>query len=358
MAERAPALLYFAGLLLVTAQARTTAQPMDIGIKMTNPHGVTREGYYDLVKQADRLGYHSVWIGERWAWDMYVTLTHLADITERIQLGASIVNVFSRTPGAIAQASASLDHLSNGRLILGLGVSGRMVVERWHGTPFHKPVQRTREYVEVLRQMLGGWRVDYDGELVQSHGFTLEVPLVRDNIPIYIASLGPKNVAMTAEVADGWLPVYISPDRTLEAVREFHQAAQAAGKEPKSLVMAPEIYAGVTDDAEGVRRMVRKSLSRSLMGRGAFYADQVRRAGFDEDMDTLTDLWDQGKREQAPAALSDELIDAVSVIGSADECREKLAWLHGLGWDLPIVRFPRGASENLVVATLKGLAPR
>ncbi len=331
---------------------------MDLGIKMTRPASMTRGEAQALLQRADALGYHSIWMGELWAADPFVTLAELAAKTSRIRLGTSIVNVFSRTPASIAQAIATLDVVSGGRAILGLGTSGRRVVERWHGVPFAQPIQRTREYIEIIRRMLSGGRVDYEGRLFRLERFQLELRPVQERLPIYLAALGPRNLRLTGELADGWLPAYVNPGCMEEQVAQVREGARAAGRAEARIVVAPEIYVCVTNDRNAAAALVRAAAARSICGDGSFYAEQVRRAGFPGAVDEALRLWRAGQRDRAAASLPDAAIEAFAIIGSAGECRERLERLRAQGWDLPIVRFPRGAPKEMIAGAIEALAPR
>ncbi len=328
-----------------------------LGIKMTRPASMTREEAQALVQRADALGYHSIWVGELWAADPFVTLTELALKTSRIRLGTSIVNVFSRTPSAIAQAIATLDVASKGRAILGLGTSGKRVVEEWHGVPFAQPVQRTREYIEIIRRMLAGEPVDYQGRLFRLRRFTLELRPVQQRLPIYVAALGPRNLRLTGELADGWLPAYVNPGMESQ-LGHLRASARAAGREPASIVVAPETYVCVTEDVAQARALVRAATARSICGDGSFYADQVRRAGFPDAVEQALALWRAGRREAAAQAIPDAAVEAFAIAGSAGHCREGLEALRAKGWTLPIIRFPRGAPRQMIADTIEGVAPK
>ena len=162
-----------------------------------------------VAQRADALGYHSLWTGESWGRDLFTVLTMLACNTQTVKLGTGIATVFSRTPAIIAQSIASLDSISEGRAILGLGTSGRIVIENWHGLPYKKPLARTREYIEIIRQALAGEQVNHQGELFQLSRFRMTARPVQQKVPIYLASLGPKNLELTGQIADGWLPAWI-----------------------------------------------------------------------------------------------------------------------------------------------------
>ena len=241
---------------------------MQIGLKFTGPGSLARADAIELFARADRLGYHSLWAGERFAPDLLLTLAEMAFRTERILLGSAVVNVFSRTPAAIATAAVTLDRMSEGRLLLGLGVSGRVVVEDWHGLPFHRPYQRLREYVEIIRQIVGGWRVQHEGEVLRLGGHVIEVTPLRDRIPIYVGALGPKAVRLTGEIADGWIPVMNAPDEMEGDFEALRAGAAAAGRVAEDVVVAPDVLALVTDDKPEARNMMRATMARPTPRRG------------------------------------------------------------------------------------------
>ena len=162
-----------------------------------------------IAQLAERLGYHTLWTGESWGRDAFIVLTMIACHTKTLRLGTGMVPVFSRTPALIAQSIASLDQISNGRATLGLGTSGRLVVEQWHGLPYHRPLARTREYIEIIRQALSGQAVNYEGQFFRLGRFRLGASPVQANVPVYLASLGPKNLELTGQLADGWLPIWV-----------------------------------------------------------------------------------------------------------------------------------------------------
>ncbi|MBI3742948.1 MAG: LLM class flavin-dependent oxidoreductase [Chloroflexi bacterium] len=329
---------------------------MQLGIKLTGPATMRREDLVAMIQRAEALGYHSFWVGERWGWDPFVSLAEIAVKTTRIGLGISVTNVFSRTPGATAQAAASVDIISRGRLILGLGSSGLLIVEKFHGVKFERPVQRTREYIEVLQLMFSGHRVDYQGQIVRVSRFGLELPMYRDRIPIYLAALGPRNLRLCGELADGWVPTYVNPATIGKQIALVHEGARAAGRDPKAVTLSPEVYVCVTKDKPAARDLMRRGLARSLSGSGAFYASQAKRAGFEHEVDELLKLWRGGKRDEAPRVVTDEMIDAFSIIGDAEECKARLQQLHASGWDMPIVRFMRGSPQPWITETMEALA--
>src|SRR5436853_2781464 len=194
----------------------------------------------EKVKLADELGYDSIWLGESWGYELFTSMADLVRITKRIKIGAGIANIYSRTPALIASTAATLDERSGGRIILGLGPSGANVIEHWHGVPFQKPVQRTREYVEIIRMILRGQKLVYHGEFFNlERGFKLRFNPIRKDVPIYIAAMGPKNVVQSGEIADGVLPVYWPGDKWGELREQLDEGSRVAGSPLHSAALAP-----------------------------------------------------------------------------------------------------------------------
>jgi F420-dependent oxidoreductase-like protein len=297
----------------------------------------------EFARAADDLGYHSIWMAEAWSLDAFMILTSLVPHTTRIGLGTSIVNVYSRTPALIGQSVATLDALSDGRAILGLGASGPQVVEGWHGVPYRKPLQRTRETVDIVRTILRRERLVYDGEIFHlGMGLKLINHPVRAEVPIVVASLGPKNVELTAEIADGWMPTLYSPTQG----REVFGPALDAGRAKRSPDLGPlRVYGNaavaVTDDSTMARAVVRQMLALYLGGMGSreenFYNRLVQRYGFVDEAVTVQDLYLAGKRDAAAAAVPDALIDDLAAIGDAAAVKDKFARFAAAGVDVLMV---------------------
>ncbi len=288
----------------------------------------------ETTKLAEDLGFDSVWTAEAWGSDAFTPLAYLAGHTSKIKLGTSVVQIAARTPTATAMHAITLDHLSNGRLILGLGVSGPQVVEGWYGRPYPKPLARTREYVEIIRRVLAREEpLEFDGEFYQHpyHGpdaMGLGKPLksithpLRREIPIFLGAEGPKNVAMTAEIADGWFPLYYSPFR--QEVYAEHLSAAKPGFE--TVAMANIC---ITDDIETALMPVKMMLGFYIGGMGAkgknFHTDLMARMGFEEEAYKIQDLFFEGRRDEAVAAVPDEFADEISLVGPPSRIKERLA---------------------------------
>jgi F420-dependent oxidoreductase-like protein len=286
----------------------------------------------DLVLEAERLGFDSAWTAEAYGSDVFSPLCWIGARTSRIRLGTAVMQLSARTPACVAMTAATIDHLSQGRLILGIGVSGPQVVEGWYGQPFPKPLARTREFVEVVRRMLRREEpVEFHGEhydLPLRGGMGLGKPLklivhpLRAEIPIYMGAEGPKNVALAAEIADGWLPIFLSPYRW--KIYEGPLAKRRPGFE-----IACPVTVVLNDDVAQALLPVKMSLAFYIGGMGArsqnFHLDLMKRMGFAAEATKVQELFLDGKRGEAIAAVPDALADEISLVGPAARIRERLA---------------------------------
>ena len=294
-----------------------------------------------LARAAEEADFHSVWTAEAYGSDAVTTLTWLAAKTTRINVGTAIMQMTARVPAMTAMTAATLDMLTGGRMLLGIGASGPQVVEGWHGVVYGKPLARTREYVEILRQILKREApLVHQGEYYQipvPGGTGLGKPLklishpLRSDIPIYIAAIGPKNVRLAAEIADGWLPVFFSPARIAifrESLDEGF-ARRADARSVEGFDIAPTVSIVMGDDVQACRDAVKPNLALYVGGMGArgknFYNDLARRYGYEEAAETIQNLYLAGKKAEAVAAVPDELVDEVALCGPRERIRDQLA---------------------------------
>ena len=293
-----------------------------------------------LVQEAERLGLHSVWVAEAWGSDAVSVLTWIAARTKSIGIGSAILQMSARTPAMTAMTAATLDGLSEGRLFLGLGTSGPQVVEGWHGVPYDKPLERTREYVEIVRTILRRDKpLEHRGEHYQipmQGGTGLGKPLKlmlrprRTDIPIYLAAIGPRNTALAAEIADGWLPIFYSPfhrevfDQHLSAGR----AKRAGPLKEKRLDIAPTVGVSLGEDLNACWESQKATLALYIGGMGAkgknFYFDLACRYGYAREAGTIQQLFLSGKKSEATAAVPNELVDEVCLCGPRSRIAERL----------------------------------
>jgi F420-dependent oxidoreductase-like protein len=289
-----------------------------------------------LVQEAERLGFDSVWTAEAYGSDALTPLSWIGSQTSKLRLGTAVCQLSARSPTAMAMAALTLDHLSGGRMILGLGVSGPQVVEGWYGGPYAKPLARTREYLSIVRQVLAReapvqndgphYPLPYHGEGSWGLGKPLKsiVHPLRPDLPIFLGAEGPKNVAMTAELADGWLPLYYSPFR-----QEVYAPSLSNAK--PGFEVSQGIVINITDDLEAGLAPVKQMLALYVGGMGAkkrnFHKELVTRMGFGAEADKIQDLYLAGKKQEAVAAVPDALADEISLVGSVDRIRDRLtAW--------------------------------
>ncbi len=323
--------------------------------------GLSQEEQLGLVQEAESLGFDSVWAAEAYGSDTATVLAWIAAQTESIKIGSAIFQMPARSPAMTAMTAATLDNLSNGRMLLGIGSSGPQVAEGWHGQRFAKQLQRTREYVAIVRKALARERLEFEGEtytlpLPDGPGKALKLTIgpVQDTIPIYIAAIGPKNTQLTGEIADGWMPFFFSPENVGDARELLEEGAARAGKTlDDSFDIAPNVNVCVDDDVDRARDVMRPLLALYVGGMGSreknFYNALVRRYGFEEAADEVQDLYLSGKKDEAAAALPAELIDTTCLCGPRERVAERLAVYRDAGVGTlitsPIAPTAEGRSE-------------
>jgi len=306
--------------------------------------GTAIAGDTTLIAEAERLGYDSVWTAEAYGSDAVTPLAYLAGRTERIKLGSGIMQMPARTPAMTAMTAATLDHLSGGRFLLGLGVSGPQVVEGWHGRPYGKPLRITREYVEIVRKILARDEpVAYDGEFYQlpyrgddATGLGKPLKLIdkphRPDLPVYLAAIGPKNVRLTAEIADGWLPVFYSPEQSgavYESLLAEGFARSGEADKADRFDTAVTVTVAVGDDLDRARLAAKPMLSLYIGGMGSkgrnFYHDLAHRYGYGEAADRIQESYLAGRKMEAMRAVPDALVDEVSLVGPKERIADRIA---------------------------------
>ena len=309
----------------------------------------------EIVRAAERAGYDSVWVAESYGSDVVSVLAWLAPQTETIKLGGAIMQVPARAPAAAAMAGCTIDALSGGRFIFGFGPSGPQVSEGWYGVPYPKPWGRTREYIEIVREIVAReGRLEYKGEHYQlpiedgtGQGKALKLNFhpVRNRIPIFVGAIGRKSVEMAAEICDGWIPIFSSPD-AFESVWGEHLEAGFAkgGRSREDLEVSPTVQVAIDGDLDAARGVVKAGLLLYLGGMGSretnFYVDLTHRIGYGEAADEVQSLYLDGKREEAYAAIPDELVDATALIGTEAEVAEG------------VERYAAGGVDRLIVSPI------
>jgi F420-dependent oxidoreductase-like protein len=294
------------------------------------PPGTNPLELIELAQEAERLGFDSAWAAEAWGTDAVSVLAWLGATTERIKLGSAILQIPARTPAMTAMTAATLDLLSGGRVLLGLGPSGPQVVEGWHGQPWGKPLAKTREYVEIVRTVLAR-------QVVEHHGAHYDVPYtgagatglgkplklmarpLRADIPIYLAAMGPKAVALAREIADGWLPIFFVPER----VREVFGDLPGDGFD-----VAPSVPVVLLDDVEAARDALKPYYALYVGGMGSrgknFYNDLFRRYGYEAEADEIQRLYLDGRQRDAAAVVPDAFVDEAALVGPKERIAERL----------------------------------
>ena len=334
---------------------------MKLGVNLGYaPPGTNPVELVPIVQMAEGLGYDSAWAAEAWGTDAVSVLAWLGASTTRIKIGSAIMQIPGRTPANTAMTAATLDLMSEGRFILGLGTSGPQVVEGWHGQPWGKPLVKTREYVEIVRTALRRevvehhgehYRIPYDGPDATGLGKPLKLMLrpLRADIPIYLAAMAPKNVALAAEIADGWLPLFVDPDRFGDAFGASLAGARAGFE------IAATVNVLVGDDVQALRDSLKPYIALYVGGMGAkgknFYNALVRRYGWEAEAERIQELYLGGKQREAIAAVPDELVDAVSLIGPKERIRDRLeAWR-----ETPVTTLIVGSPQPEALEVLAGL---
>ncbi len=296
------------------------------------PPGTNPSDLVSLAREAEGFGYDSAWAAEAWGTDAVTVLSWLAATTTRIKIGSAILQMPARTPANTAMTAVTLDLMSGGRFLLGLGTSGPQVVEGWHGEPWGKPLLRTREYVEIVRAAVRREVLAYDGEHYRlpyrgADATGVGKPLrlmahpLRTRIPIYLASLRPRSVELAAEIADGWLPFFFSPERARDA---FPAPFARDGLE-----IAPSVPAFLSDDLQSARDALKPYYALYIGGMGArglnFYNELARRYGFEAAAELVQDAFLAGRKREAAAAVPDELVDEMALVGPRERIADRLA---------------------------------
>jgi F420-dependent oxidoreductase-like protein len=336
---------------------------MRLGINLGYFGASAPSSFVPMVQRAEALGYHSVWTAEAYGSDSIVPLIWAGAHTSTINLGTAIMQMPARTPANTAMTAATIDLLSDGRFLLGLGLSGPQVVEGWHGEAYGKPLGKTREYVEIVREILrrekplehhgDHYDIPYTGPNATGLGKPLKLIIhpKRSDIPIYLASIGPKNVALTAEIADGWLPIFFAPQRF-----QSTYGTAFAKRDLTQFDIAPTATVVLGDDVDACRSFVKPALALYIGGMGArgknFYNDLACRYGYEAAAKQIQDLYLDGKKADATAAVPDELVDEVALCGPKERIRDLLEMWN----ESPITTLIVGSGQPEVLELMAELA--
>lgn len=308
--------------------------------------------------RAEDLGYDRVWLPETWGRDAVTTLATLAAHTETVGIGTSILPVYSRSPALIGQTAATLQEASDGRFRVGLGPSGPAVIRNWHGADFDRPLKRTRESVEVVRAVLSGDPVNYDGDVFSLRGFRLRCDAPEPAPPVDVAGMGPKAVELAGRFADGWHALLFTPDGLRDRLEDLERGARLGDRDPAEIRTTLSLPCCALDDADRARDLVRQHVAFYIGGMGTFYRDALARQGHEEVAHEIHDRWQDGDRGAALAALSDDLLDSLAVSGTPTDARAAVdEWREIDGVDAVSISFPRGADLDEIGETMTALAP-
>jgi len=319
--------------------------------------GYDRKIYLRAAKLADELGYDSFWVPEAWGYDVFPLLAEMARETRRIKLGTSIVNIYSRSPALIAMSAATLDEMSEGRFILGIGTSAERVIEGFHGRAYEKPLTQTRDVIKVVRALLRGDSLDRAGaELHPYRPFKLAT---RGNhhVPIYVAALKQKSIESVGELADGWMPAFWPYAELHRGLGWLHAGARRAGRDPKQLEVAL-VTAAIPMGKKFAIGMAKDIISFYVGGMGTFYRELLSESGFADDCDKIAALYQNHEtRSKAKDAVPDALVEAMTACGDPLSCRQRLIALADEGVTLPLLGLPAAASWPQIAAYLHAMAP-
>ena len=314
----------------------------------------------ERIKVAEEAGVEAVFTAETWGRDQFSLLTQIALATSRVKLGTGIAPVFGRSPGVLAMTAATLDELSGGRMILGLGTSGQRVIEHWHGEKFEKPLRRLREYVEIINAIVSGEKLHYDGEIYKlQRGFKLLFEPVRPHIPIYVAGISPASMRQVGEVADGWMPIYWPKSKYRDGLETVRDGARAAGRAPEGIECIPSITTVIEDDPAAAKAKAAQPVAFYVTRMGDFYHRMLSRNGFADEVAAMRDAFDKADNPNAgvaaaAAAMPDRMVEECTVFGDLETVAAGLEERRQLGAGMPIVGMPAGSLRDVerVLGTL------
>jgi coenzyme F420-dependent oxidoreductase len=316
------------------------------------------DDFVRMSTRAEREGYEFVWLPETWGRDAVTVLSTVAERTDDIGIGTSIMNVYSRSPALIGQTAATLQEASDGRFRLGLGASGPILMEGWHGVDYGNPLRRTRETIDVVRQVLSGDTVQYDGEYFQLAGFRLRQDPPETPPPIDAGGMGPKSVELAGRFGNGWHALMLTPEGLAERIADFKRGAEMGDRGRTEQRITVSVGCCALDDRERARYLAREHLAFYVGGMGTFYREAMAKQGYEGTATTISQRWGSGDKEAAIDAIDDETLDAFAAAGHPEECRKRLAAFEAVdGVDAVSVSFPRAAETDEIARTTERLAP-
>jgi alkanesulfonate monooxygenase SsuD/methylene tetrahydromethanopterin reductase-like flavin-dependent oxidoreductase (luciferase family) len=313
------------------------------------------------IQIAEEVGVEAVFTAETWGRDQFSFLTQIALNTSKIKLGTGIAPVFGRSPGVLAMTAATLDELSGGRVVLGLGTSGARVIEHWHGEPFSRPIQRTKEYVEIINMIVSGEKVFYEGEIFKlQRGFKLLFEPVRKHIPIFVASISPKSMQSLATVADGWMPIYWPKSRYEAGKAAIAKAAQGAGRPPGAVECIASLTVVINPDPEKAKVQAAGPISWYVTNMGDFYHEMLTRNGFGDEVARMRKVAEEHRpmpfqtNPELMEAMGDRMLEETAIYGDLETVAAGIEERRQLGVDLPSISMPAGSAQDVerVLGTL------
>jgi alkanesulfonate monooxygenase SsuD/methylene tetrahydromethanopterin reductase-like flavin-dependent oxidoreductase (luciferase family) len=315
----------------------------------------------ERIKIAEEVGVEAVFTAETWGRDQFSLLTQIALATSKIKFGTGIAPVFGRSPAVLAMTAATLDELSGGRMIIGLGTSGARVIEHWHGEPFVKPLQRTKEYIEIINLIMTGEKVFYEGEIFKlQRGFKLLFEPVRKHIPIYVASISPKSMEHVGEVADGWMPIYWPKSKFADGMDTVREGATKAGRPANAVECVASLTTVLSDDPGKAKFQAAGPISWYVTNMGDFYHRMLTRNGFGPEVDAMRKAGAEhrpppfGTNPEIMAAMGDRMLEETAIWGDVETIAAGIEERRQLGVDLPVIGMPQVDNRRLesVLGTL------
>jgi probable F420-dependent oxidoreductase len=306
-----------------------------LGVAVPFFHSFPVPEYLSLLREVEARGYDTAWAGEVSGPDAIALMTVIASHTSRIRLAGGVIPFQTRSPLIHAQAGITLAHLAPGRVALGLGVSSRTIVGQWHGLPFDRPLAQLREAITIIRAVMSGERVTFEGEFYRVRGFRLTAPLPPKPVEIYLGALGPRMLELAGEVADGVLLNWLPPEAVPGCLRHLEIGARRIGRTPADVEVAAFIRTAVTDEPAPIKR----ALARDITGYAIVdsYAAFFRSAGYGDDVAAVNAAWTAGDRSGAVTRISDRFVDGLGAVGTADFCRDRIAQYVNAGVRQPVV---------------------
>lgn len=310
-----------------------------------------------IAQDAEALGYDTICVAESWGRDQVTILAMLAMHTSRVKLATGITGTWARSPGCMGQTAISLDTLSNGRFVVGVGSGNPLPVQHWHGATFTKPLTRMREFIEVMRQVWSGQPLQYDGEFYHPGGrYPAAFKGPRDHIPVYVASIGTKAIEMTGELADGWMPVHVDVENFQVLKQHLDAGARRAGRDPSLIDISAGAQTCVDDDEERARIQVKNRLG-WYIGRGYRYRDLMARYGFADEAERIRLAWDSGGLEAATRAVTDQMVDRLGIAGTPEQCRRQIQRYYAAGIHQVQISLQENVTLESARRTIEALAP-